>query len=99
MSTFVLRRLLMRGEAVHRLAAVATLVTLAGLYFDGWWHGTFGRHSFWILPHRVIYGGVGPTAGVLPLRGALDLQPRRAFSLGYRVPGVALGRPLLSGPF
>jgi hypothetical protein len=99
MSTFVLRRLLMRGEAVHRLAAVATLVTLAGLYFDGWWHGTFGRHSFWILPHLVIYGGVGLTAGVLLRRWVLDRQARRAFALGYRVLGVAVGLTVLAAPF
>jgi hypothetical protein len=89
----------MRVETVHRLAAVATLVTLVGLYFDGWWHGTFGRHSFWILPHRVIYGGVGLTAGVLLLRWFLDRQAGRAFARGYRVLGVAVGLTVLAAPF
>jgi len=89
----------MRREVVHRLAAVATLVTLAGLYFDGWWHGTFGRHSFWILPHRVIYGGVGLTASVVLLRWFLDRQAGRAFARGYRVLGVAVGLTVLAAPF
>jgi hypothetical protein len=99
MSTFVRGRLLMRGETVHRLAAAATLITLAGLYFDGWWHGTFGRHSFWILPHRVIYAGVVLTAGVVLLRWLLDRQAGRAFAIGYRVLGVAVGLTVLAAPF
>jgi hypothetical protein len=99
MSAFACGRLLMRGETVHRLAAVATLVTLAGLYFDGWWHGTFGRHSFWIPPHQVIYGGVGLTAGLVLLRWFLDRQARRAFARGYRVLGVAVGVTVLAAPF
>jgi len=89
----------MRREVVHRFAAVATLVTLAGLYFDGWWHGTLGRHSFWILPHRVIYGGVGLTASVVLLRWFLDRQAGRAFARGYRVLGVAVGLTVLAAPF
>jgi len=99
MSAFVRGRLLMHGETVHRLAAAATLVTLAGLYFDGWWHGTFGRHSFWILPHRVIYVGVGLTAGVVLLRWFLDRPAGRAFARGYRVLGVAVGLTVLAAPF
>lgn len=98
-SASVRSRLLMHSEAVHRLAAAATLVTLAGLYYDGWWHGTFGRHSFWILPHRVIYGGVGLTAGVLFFRWVLDQQGGRAFARGYRVLGVAVGLTVLAAPF
>jgi hypothetical protein len=93
------RGLLMRGEAVHRLVAVATLVTLVGLYYDGWWHGTFGRHSFWIPPHRVIYAGVGLTAGVLLLRWVLDRQAGRAFARGYRVLAVAVGLTVFAAPF
>src|SRR5713226_1332159 len=99
MSVFAYGRVLMRREVVHRFAAVATLVTLAGLYFDGWWHGTLGRHSFWILPHRVIYGGVGLTAGVVLLRWFLDRQAGRAFARGYRVLGVAVGVTVLAAPF
>src|SRR5712692_4242693 len=99
MSAFVLARLLMRGESVHRLAAAATLVTVAGLYFDGWWHGTFGRDSFWILPHKVIYGGVGLTASVLLFRWVLDRQAARAVASGYRVLGVAVGLTVLAAPF
>jgi hypothetical protein len=92
-------RLLMRGDTVHRLAALATLIVLVGLFFDGWWHGTFGRHSFWILPHRVIYSGVGLTAAVVLLRWFLDRQAGRVFSPGYRVLGVALGLTVLAAPF
>ncbi|HVH30042.1 MAG TPA: hypothetical protein VNA31_00045 [bacterium] len=92
-------RLPIRGETVHRLAASATLVTLAGLYYDGWWHGTFGRHSFWILPHRVIYGGVGLTAAVILLRWVLDRQAGRVFAPGYRVLTVAVGLTVLAAPF
>ncbi len=99
MSTFASGRFLMRSEAVHRLAAAATLVTLAGLYFDGWWHGTFGRHSFWILPHRVIYAGVGLTAAVILLRWVLDRQAGRALTRGYRILGVAVGLTVLAAPF
>ncbi len=99
MSAFANSRLLMRSEAVHRLAAVASLVTLVGLYYDGWWHGTFGRHSFWILPHRVIYAGVGLTAGVIFLRWVLDRQAGRAFAQGYRVLAVAVGLTVLAAPF
>ncbi len=99
MSAFARGRLLIRGETVHRLAAAATLVTLAGLYFDGWWHGTFGRHSFWILPHRVIYVGVGVTAGVVLLRWFIDRRAGRALARGYRVLGVAVGLTVLAAPF
>lgn len=99
MSAFACSRLLMRGETMHRLAAAATLVTLTGLYFDGWWHGAFGRHSFWILPHQVIYSGVVLTAGVVLLRWFLDRQVGRAFARGYRVLGVAVGLTVLAAPF
>ncbi len=98
-SAFADSRLQIRTESVHRLAAVATLVTLAGLYYDGWWHGTFGRHSFWILPHRVIYVGVGLTAGVVLLRWLLDRQAGRAFARGYNVLGIAVGLTVLAAPF
>lgn len=93
------RGLVVPAEVVHRLAATSMFVLLVGLYFDGWWHGTFGRHSFWILPHQVIYGGVGLTAGVVFFRWWLDRQAGRPIAPGYRLLGVALGLTVLAAPF
>ncbi len=38
---------------VLALAAFA----IAGMW-DNWWHGAYGRDSFWELPHLVMYGGI-----------------------------------------
>ncbi len=37
------------------------LATVA-IYFDAWWHVTIGRDTFWILPHLVLYSGIGLSA-------------------------------------
>jgi len=38
--------------------AFALIVGAFGASFDGWWHISQGRESFFVLPHLFIYGGV-----------------------------------------
>ena len=83
----------------HRLAVGASLLLLVGLYFDGWWHGAFGRHSFWIPPHVVIYTGVGVMTAALLARWWRDGGEGRAFPAGYRVLGVAIALTFAAAPF
>lgn len=85
-------------EHVHRVAVGASLLLLVGLYFDGWWHGTFGRHSFWIPPHVVVYAGVAVMTAALAARWGLDRQEGRPVPAGYRALGVALALTLLAAP-
>lgn len=86
-------------DQIHRLAVSASLLLLVGLYFDGWWHGTFGRHSFWIPPHLVVYAGVAMMAGVLVARWWRDRAEGHGVPAGYRVLGVAIALTLLAAPF
>lgn len=37
---------------------IATLVIVAGAYWDYWWHKNTGRDNFWIPPHIQIYAGL-----------------------------------------
>lgn len=85
-------------ETVHRIAVGASLLLVVGLYFDGWWHGTFGRHSFWIPPHVVVYAGVAVMTGALAARWWRDRGERRALAPGYRVLAVAVALTLLAAP-
>ena len=39
--------------------SLGILVTLAGAYFDAWWHIFQGREAFWTPAHIVLYSGVG----------------------------------------
>ncbi len=84
--------------SIHRLAVGASLLLLVGLYFDGWWHGTFGRHSFWIPPHVVVYAGVGVMTGALAARWWRDRVDGRALPAGYRVLGIAIALTILAAP-
>jgi len=35
-----------------------SLLVVAGLYFDGYWHVMIGRESFFIFPHLLLYSGL-----------------------------------------
>ncbi len=39
--------------------SLGMLLTLAGAYFDAWWHIFRGRETFWTPAHIVLYSGVG----------------------------------------
>ena len=76
------------------IAAAALFVALCGIYWDVTWHVVYGRDSFWIPPHRVVYAGVALTwlVGVI---GALTMRGRdRRVSLGFCI--GALG-PTIQG--
>ncbi len=85
-------------ESLHRVAVGASMVLVVGLYFDGWWHGTFGRHSFWIPPHVVVYAGVAIMTGAFIGRWRRDETEGRALPPGYRVLGVAIALTILAAP-
>lgn len=36
---------------------MAYLLTVAGFYFDGWYHAIVGRDQFWIAPHFFVMAG------------------------------------------
>jgi hypothetical protein len=40
---------------------LAGLLAFIGLLWDGAWHGSWGRDSFFIPPHNVMYGGISLT--------------------------------------
>lgn len=85
-------------ESLHRVAVSASMVLVVGLYFDGWWHGTFGRHSFWIPPHVVVYTGVALMTGAFLARWWRDGTDARALPPGYRALGVAIALTILAAP-
>lgn len=85
-------------ENFHRVAVGASVVLIVGLYFDGWWHGTFGRHSFWIPPHLVVYTGVAIMTGAFISRWWRDRADGDALPPGYRVLGVAIALTILAAP-
>lgn len=39
--------------------AISGFFAIAAIWWDGWWHVTLGRDSFFIPPHLVIYAGIG----------------------------------------
>ena len=42
-------------ELLLNLLSVVALLNIAGWYWDGWWHITLGRDSFWSPPHILLY--------------------------------------------
>lgn len=43
---------------------VSGLMALVGLLWDGAWHASWGRDSFFIPPHNLMYGGISLSFGV-----------------------------------
>lgn len=41
-----------------QLSAIAGLIGVFGVSFDGFWHLTRGRENFFALPHLFVYGGI-----------------------------------------
>jgi hypothetical protein len=41
-----------------QLTATAGFIGMFGVSFDGFWHLSLGRESFFVLPHLFVYGGV-----------------------------------------
>jgi hypothetical protein len=61
------------------------MFSFIGLLWDGAWHGSFGRDTFFIPPHNVMYGGI--TLSMLTSLAVLITLSRRARSPAY----VSLG--------
>ena len=75
------------------------LLTLAGAYFDAWWHIFRLRETFWTPAHVVLYSGVG-----IMLLSAVLLSVRRLrfpVAITLRTKGAifsGLGMMLASAP-
>ena len=89
---------LMRTEFVYSIAVFANLLLLTGLYVDAWWHATFGRHSFWIPPHIVVYSGVTLLTAALGLRWLQARHERHPLPAGYRALALAIAVTVLAAP-
>lgn len=89
---------LMRIEFAYRVAVFANLLLLTGLYVDAWWHATFGRHSFWIPPHIVVYSGVTLLTAALALRWLQARHESHPLPAGYRVLALAIAVTVLAAP-
>ncbi|MBI1821843.1 MAG: PD40 domain-containing protein [Nitrospirae bacterium] len=81
------------------LGVLGVFLAAVSLYYDAWWHVTFGRESFWILPHLILYLGVGMAALGFLLQG-LTLW-RKQFPVETPLKGWGWGVffVLLSAPF
>lgn len=45
-------------QTLARIIACSFFAALAALSWDGWWHVSVGRDSFWIPPHVMLYAAV-----------------------------------------
>ncbi len=59
----------------------AWLAAFIGLLWDGAWHASWGRDTFFIPPHDLMYGGV--TIGLIMAIGVLVTASRRPRDPGY----------------
>ncbi len=91
------------------LYALVPFLALTGLLWDGAWHRSFGRDSFFIPPHDVMYGGLmiglALTYGIIILSSRQPRNPafRRFLSLqappGVWVAFVGLFLVLAAAPY
>lgn len=58
------------------------LGSFVGLLWDGAWHASFGRDTFWIPPHDLMYGGISLSMGMaIALLVTSSRRPRDASML------------------
>src|SRR3989338_1036847 len=99
----VSKKLFWLHELVDFTLLTGTLLGVCGTYWDIQYHIDFGRDSFWINPHLMVYGGVvlvfaGSLLGLWNVRKIADKKLRRRLSWAVGVIFVAVISQILAAP-
>ncbi|MBI3597403.1 MAG: PD40 domain-containing protein [Nitrospirae bacterium] len=81
------------------LGVVGLFLATGAIYFDGWWHITIGRDTFWIPPHTVLYTAIGLTTLGFLLRAWPQWKAGRPWDVPLKTWGGGVFLIFLSAPF
>lgn len=82
-----------KGDSIFlsKLITISLFVAVTALMWDGWWHVSLGRETFWLPPHLFLYGAaiIATLAGLYGLYRNRSKAWRNLFIVLLLIPASA----------